>query len=174
MIRPATLPVLCACAVLALAGCSGHEDPAPQTPTSEAVASPATIAPVFEGSGDGEDPTGAPAPPVSGDEDRAIAACVASQAFTAYMRRDLSPAAWLAGLQPYLSPSALEDYRGTDPRNVAPTKVISGPAVVPTPQPELARIHIVADDGTWLITLARHSGTDWKVEVMTPPDRDDL
>ena len=35
-------------------------------------------------------------------------------------------------------------------------------------------IHIVADDGTWLITLARHSGTDWKVEVMTPPDRDDL
>lgn len=179
MLRRRLVPVLAA--ALVLSGCStpDAEPSATSTPSSSSATARASGAgtetaapssdPMLEESGDGDSNTAAPAAPIAGDDDRSHAASVASAAFAAFIARDRDATAWIAALAPYLTPTALEAYRHTDPRRVTATRIQST-AVVPTDSAALARVHVVADDGTWLVILSRASGQDWRVERFVPPE----
>lgn len=102
---------------------------------------------------------------------RSSATGIASKAMRLYVRRDVSAEQWLTDLEPHLSPAARQAYEGTDPAHGAPIKITGRPKLLDGGSGYLAKVHIMTNEGTYLVLLSRENGdAPWRVERFTPPE----
>ncbi|TFH68156.1 hypothetical protein [Cellulomonas sp. HD19AZ1] len=170
--------------VLTLAACSTGEattspssSPAPATPAARATdigpdGDHASEAPLDEEGHDedGHDDLEVEAPELpTWDERAAIDAAARAEGFVrAWARPELDAAAWLAGVQGFLTPSAAEGYVWTDPTTVPATE-ITGPGTVVEGTATSAVVRVRTDAGDHDVQLVRaEAGAPWLVASLTP------
>lgn len=96
---------------------------------------------------------------------------LAETAMGLYARPDVAYEVWWADLQPMLSAGACAAYVTVDPARI-PVRQVTGPAELPEwTTPEVARVSVPTDVGSYLVVLAR-SDVDpvWRVERFVPPE----
>jgi hypothetical protein len=137
--------------------------------TSPQLGSEAETAPAIAASGpdDGvEDGPSVPRREPSLDPDAAQPLAVAAEFITAWLRSQLGPEQWHAGIEPYATPALAAKLSGVDPagvpaeRTTGEAKVIrrgAGSAAVTVPVDSGAvELRLIVVDGGWLV-----DGVDW-------------
>jgi hypothetical protein len=101
------------------------------------------------------------ATPTAGPEDAAIIKAASTFA-TAWLQRDLSPAAWHAGVAPLSTATLSQNLEGVDPAGVPATRVVGSPALV-LHTDLYAQVSITVDTGVLVLNLAK-TGSRWLVD----------
>lgn len=98
------------------------------------------------------------------------AAAAATDALTAYARRDLAYPEWFAQLEPYLHPSAVDAYATVDPSNI-PEIVVTGTAeTAGTSSDTYAVVSVPTSAGDYTVELRRDDpSANWGVTRFQPP-----
>jgi hypothetical protein len=104
-------------------------------------------------------------------DSRQAAATTGVAGVAAFIRKDLDPPAWAAGLAGLLSEAARAAYLGddpqvpwTDPANVPGEQVTGAPVAREGDSPYLAEVQVPTDAGTYSVLLSRDDGGGWLVE----------
>jgi hypothetical protein len=129
----------------------------PQTPALR-ISSPTSTAPVDPTAGD--DAEVAPSPSTFSDDDAVTSA--ASAFVSAWLKRDLSPAAWHAALVPLSTATLAQSLEGVDPIGVPATRTISNPTMVRRTD-AFAQVSVAVDTGTVVLDLLKQGGR-WLVD----------
>ncbi|WP_156911404.1 hypothetical protein [Arsenicicoccus bolidensis] len=88
-----------------------------------------------------------------------------------FARRNVSAEQWWADLAPLMTVQAQQAYRDTDPRNVPPTKVTGAAKVTPSSRPQVARVSVPTDVGSYLVILGRTpQDPTWRADRILPPE----
>lgn len=102
---------------------------------------------------------------------RQAAASTGVAGVAAFIRKDLDPPTWAAGLTPLLSATAQAAYLGddpqvpsTDPQNVPGEQVTGAPQAREGDSPYLAEVTVPTDAGMYSVLLSRDDGGGWLVE----------
>lgn len=173
-----------AAAVTLLAGC-GSGPAAPPAPSPVTAAAP-PAGPIQTGpppaaatGGDAQAsdlPTAADPPMTWDAAAQASATAAATTAVNAWIRKDLPPAPWWAGMLPYLTVGAQADYAGTDQAQVPGSRIKRGAqaALGDRGTAYLAVVAVPTDAGPYTVLLERgpEVGTDaehWLASRLTPP-----
>lgn len=145
-----------AVAALALTGCAAEPEPAP-TPEVSADAHD-------HGDHDVLVPTPTAAP------DHELAAAAATDALSAFVRRDLDYAAWFEQLKPYLHPTAVQAYGTVNPSRTPEMEVQDDARTAETSTDTYAVVYVPTSVGEYTIELRRDDPTaDWGVTRFQPP-----
>ncbi len=94
------------------------------------------------------------------DDAPALAAAV--EFCRAWLRRDLSPEEWHAGLEPLSTAALARSLRGADPLGVPATRAVGEPSLVLRAE-GYVRVAVPVDTGTLLLSLLMHGG-GWLVD----------
>src|SRR5262249_51172838 len=102
------------------------------------------------------------APTVTAFADDAALKAAASSVVGAWLRRELSPAAWHAGLTPVSTSSLAQSLEGVDPVGVPATRTTGQPTIVRRTE-AFAQVSIAVDTGTVVLDLLKQ-GSKWLVD----------
>jgi hypothetical protein len=108
----------------------------------------------------GDDAEVAPSP--TGFADDALLKTAASTFVEAWLKRNLSPAAWHAGLVPLSTSSLAQSLDGVDPVGVPATRT-TGPPTVLRRDEVFAQVSIAVDTGIVVLDLLKQGGK-WLVD----------
>jgi hypothetical protein len=87
----------------------------------------------------------------------------AAQAFTtAWLKRNLSSADWLAGLTPLTTKALADSFKGVDPTAVPATRVVAAPTIVLRTD-SFAQTTTLVDTGRLVLGLSKHSNR-WLID----------
>lgn len=156
-----------AVAVLAAAGIGLTVYTVANANNSTAAPSATSTAPVGD-QAHGDHDELVPAP--TSTPDQGAAAAAATDALTAYARRDLAYPEWFAQLEPYLHPSAVDAYATVDPSNI-PEIVVTGTAeTAGTSSDTYAVVFVPTSAGEYTVELRRDDpAANWGVTRFQPP-----
>jgi hypothetical protein len=89
----------------------------------------------------------------------------------AWARPDLDATTWLTGISGYLSASAAEKFRWTDPSLIPATTVNGTPQVTGDPSGTSVTVRVPTDAGDQLVLLVRpDAASGWVVSTLTQAD----
>jgi hypothetical protein len=94
--------------------------------------------------------------------DDAAVKAAADKFTTAWLKRALSPAEWLAGLAPLSTETLAKSFEGVDPKVVPATRVVAAPTIVLRTD-SFAQTSTLVDTGTLVLGLSRHDGR-WLID----------
>lgn len=167
----------------ALAGCSSTHAPAPAGDGAHAMATPTSPSTSPSTSSEGSaTPTSEAGAPMDADPtldalpmwDAPAEASALSRAegfVRAWARPDLDATTWLTGVNGYLSASAAEKFRWTDPSLIPATTVTAAPQVTGQPSGTSVTVLVPTDAGAQLVLLIRpDAATPWVVSTLTRAD----
>lgn len=110
---------------------------------------------------DGETVTSSTFSPGAYPDDGAVTQA-ASAFVAAWLRSDLSPAAWLKMIAPLTTEALAKSLEGVDPTDVPATRVVTGPSIIRRTD-GFARSSTTFDSGTLVLELSKHDNK-WLVD----------